>query len=56
MDFVTIVIFILMALGMIFVVPKVREMKVVKFIDNFFFWLGFILLIILLFKFCSAAL
>lgn len=57
MDFVTIAICVVVCLLMIFVVPALQKTKAVKFIDNLFFWLGIVVLIIILFggvKFCSA--
>ena len=57
MDPITIGLCIFFGLIIVFVVPVLQKTKAVQFIDNLFFWLGIIVLIIILLggvKFCSA--
>ena len=57
MDPVTIGLIVFFSLVMIFVVPALQKTKIVKLIDNVFFWLGIVVLIIILLggvRFCSA--
>ena len=57
MDPITIGLCIFFGLIIVFVVPVLQKTKTVQFLDNLFFWLGIIVLILFLLfgvQFCSA--
>ena len=57
MDPITIGLCIFFGLIIVFVVPVLQKTKTVQFLDNLFFWLGMIVLILFLLfgvQFCSA--